>query len=153
MSCISDLSSKDIRLRLQISDHSSRATLARNVGSNLETKEHVSKAIETTERRDGKTYVAVTVFVILDVVVVRFVIVRVDVPAVFVTVVLVATMVMGAGVIVVVLSTVARILVSFGLEAMRWKRTYCKMFQLQGQLCKKTSPRSSGRYWCLLMSL
>jgi hypothetical protein len=63
-------------------------------------------------RRESGTYVAVTVFVILDVVVVRLVIVRVDVLAVFVTVVSVATMVIGAGVIVVVLSTVARYIVS-----------------------------------------
>lgn len=50
--------------------------------------------------------VAVTVFVTRDVLVVRLMIVRVDVGAVLVTVVPVATMVMGAGVIVVVLSTV-----------------------------------------------
>ena len=55
-------------------------------------------------------------------------IVRVDVPAVFVTVVLVATIVMGAGVIVVVLSTVARKTCQFfALNVMRLdkKLTVC----------------------------
>ena len=88
-------------------EHSRGATLARNVCSNLETRENISKPYRCLER-ERETYVAVTVFVIFDVVVVRFVIVRVDVPAVSVTVVFVAAIVTGAGVIVVVFSTVAR---------------------------------------------
>jgi hypothetical protein len=70
----------------------------------------------------------------LDVVVVRFVIVRVDVLAVFVTVVSVATMVIGAGVIVVVFSTVARSIVScLDLELRSSRGAYYMMFELQVQ--------------------